>query len=210
MEKECKKCGKTHQQGWWTINLCKECFADYRKEQRLRRSVKVVCDECGAESCVEPSRLQGRKGMCRSCHCGQMYRNRDNSGDRHPNWKGGRGGRAKSVRASVEYREWRLSILRRDDFTCQICSRRGGNLHVDHHPVPFAFIMKDFLATGSVSHKEFSPFWDVDNGRSLCVACHYEYGWNPYKDSAYLNNQDFRPKLLSRHTEQETINYNGK
>ena len=61
------------------------------------------------------------------------------------------------IRGSVEYQNWRKSVFYRDNFTCQICHRRGVELHADHVK-PFATNVDLRL--------------DVDNGRTLCVKCH--------------------------------------
>lgn len=67
----------------------------------------------------------------------------------------------------IEYRLWRESVFKRDDFTCQECGKRGGELHADH--------IKPWK-----SHPELR--YDVSNGRTLCVQCHREtptYGNKP-------------------------------
>lgn len=60
-------------------------------------------------------------------------------------------------RHSAEYRAWRTAVFRRDDFTCQMCSVRGGYLEADH-----------------IKQWAFFPElrFDVDNGRTLCKPCH--------------------------------------
>lgn len=79
------------------------------------------------------------------------------SGSNHHNWKGGITPIIHLIRSSGEYINWRNAVRRRDDFTCQICHKRGGDLHVDHIK-PFA----DFPELR----------FDIANGRTLCVACH--------------------------------------
>lgn len=72
-------------------------------------------------------------------------------------WRGGVATANNIARHSVEYRIWRTTVLKRDDYTCQKCSVRGGRLHVDHIK-PFAY------------HVELR--YDVNNGRVLCESCH--------------------------------------
>jgi len=87
-------------------------------------------------------------------------------GDRHPHWRGGITGWQNKIRHSIEYKNWRRAVLERDNFTCQDCGVRGGNLHADHIK-PFAF----FPALR----------FEVSNGRTLCVPCHLDtptYGSN--------------------------------
>lgn len=93
-------------------------------------------------------------------------------GERHYNWKGGISPLAKIIRRSFLYRQWRSDVYTRDDFTCQICLKRGGDLNADHFPKTFAFILQ-INAISSVGEAERCPeLWDINNGRTLCVPCH--------------------------------------
>lgn len=86
-------------------------------------------------------------------------------------WKGGKTDEAKILRQSAEYRLWREAVFKRDWYTCQICGEYGGVLRADHI-------------------KRFSHFpelrFDVNNGRTLCEACHKQtptYGRNKALES---------------------------
>lgn len=81
---------------------------------------------------------------------------------KHNFWKGGRTPEVKRIRTSLEYKLWRESVYKRDDWTCQECGARSGQgkkvvLNADHI-------------------KPFSQFpelrFDINNGRTLCVPCH--------------------------------------
>lgn len=80
-----------------------------------------------------------------------------NRGENHPNWQGGITPLNFKIRNSLEMKEWRRQVFKRDDFTCRLCKKRGGKLHADHI-VPFAI----------------APLlrFDLKNGRTLCVSCH--------------------------------------
>lgn len=61
-----------------------------------------------------------------------------------------------SPRMTVEYRRWRLKVLKRDGCECRRCGSKE-NLEV-HHVLPFSnFKNHRFI---------------VENGRTLCVECH--------------------------------------
>lgn len=79
------------------------------------------------------------------------------AGENHYNWKGGITPLNRKIRTSVEYKEWRNIVLKRDDYTCQICGKRGGKLEVDHIK-PFSLYPDLRL--------------DINNGRTLCPSCH--------------------------------------
>lgn len=77
-------------------------------------------------------------------------------------WKGGISPINIRIRMSVEYRLWRESVFKRDNWTCVWCgvrSQKGVSviLNADH--------IKSFAA-----HPELR--FAIDNGRTLCVPCH--------------------------------------
>jgi hypothetical protein len=61
------------------------------------------------------------------------------------------------ARKTKQARDWRKAIFERDDYTCQLCNERGGELNADHIQ-PFAYF------------KELR--YELTNGRTLCVDCH--------------------------------------
>ena len=75
----------------------------------------------------------------------------------HNFWKGGITPEVRRLRASVEYRLWRESVFKRDNWICIWCKKRGGKLNADHIK-PFAYFPELRFA--------------IDNGRTLCEDCH--------------------------------------
>ena len=77
------------------------------------------------------------------------------SGCNNVNWKGGVSANA---RFNNDYRIWRDRVFVRDNYTCQICGVTNVYVQADHI-------------------KRYSEFpelrYDIDNGRTLCVPCHY-------------------------------------
>ena len=59
-----------------------------------------------------------------------------------------------------EYREWRTSVYKRDDYTCQKCPQIGGRL-VAHHIEGFS------------NNKDLRV--DENNGITFCEDCHHEF-----------------------------------
>lgn len=60
-------------------------------------------------------------------------------------------------RKSGKYKEWRLNVFNRDNFTCVICNKKGGVLNADH-----------ILSFAHYPELRF----DINNGRTLCYECH--------------------------------------
>ena len=62
--------------------------------------------------------------------------------EKHWNWKGGISDFNCRIRQSSEYKVWRTQCFQRDNYTCQTCKKRGGNLNV-HHKVQFSELIKN-------------------------------------------------------------------
>lgn len=86
-----------------------------------------------------------------------------NSGANGPNWKGGITPIIKKIRGSYEYRTWRTTVFERDDYTCQICNTRGGELNA-HHVQSF----KDYPELRL----------ELSNGITYCKPCHKAEGFH--------------------------------
>src|SRR3990167_3958521 len=82
----------------------------------------------------------------------------NNRGENNPFWRGG-------LRSSdyIERRKFskqiRKVVLERDDYTCQLCGERGGDLQVDHIQSWSEYVELRF---------------NIDNCRTLCSNCHYK------------------------------------
>lgn len=54
------------------------------------------------------------------------------SKEKHWNWKGGVNSINDNIRHSLELKRWRWEVFVRDNFTCQICGAKGGELRANH------------------------------------------------------------------------------
>lgn len=73
-------------------------------------------------------------------------------------WKGGVTPINERIRKSSKYVQWRKDVFARDNYTCQMCGKRGnGTLNADHIK-PFALFPE--------------LRFELSNGRTLCLACH--------------------------------------
>ena len=78
-------------------------------------------------------------------------------GENNINWKGGITPINMKIRHSFEINQWRKSVFKRDNYTCQGCKQHGGWLEADH--------IKPFAKFPELR-------FDINNGRTLCKPCH--------------------------------------
>lgn len=78
-------------------------------------------------------------------------------GEKNVNWKNGATLKNAQIRMSFKYSEWRRKVFNRDNFTCVVCKKIGGDLEA-HHIKSFA-------------HYPKSRF-EITNGITLCKDCH--------------------------------------
>jgi 5-methylcytosine-specific restriction endonuclease McrA len=75
-------------------------------------------------------------------------------------WNKGLGTKSRAnelARKTKQARLWRIAVYERDNYTCQDCGVRGGELNA-HHIKPFS------------TYPEAR--YELDNGLTLCVDCH--------------------------------------
>lgn len=79
------------------------------------------------------------------------------SGEKSNFWKGGVTDINKRIKQGRDYKNWRKQVFERDNYTCQECSVRGGEIH-PHHIKPFALFP--------------NLRFELLNGLTLCASCH--------------------------------------
>lgn len=77
----------------------------------------------------------------------------------------------RATRECYQYRKWRTTIFKRDNYTCQLCKKRGGTLHADHIK-SFVSILKENKIETIAQALKCAELWDTKNGRLLCIDCH--------------------------------------
>uniref|UniRef100_A0A7C5UR65 HNH endonuclease n=1 Tax=candidate division CPR3 bacterium TaxID=2268181 RepID=A0A7C5UR65_UNCC3 len=92
-------------------------------------------------------------------------------GKNHPNWRGGKSELRNTLSVNSKYKEWRKAIFERDNYTCQMCGKRGGLLQADHIK-PFALIVRENGIKDVEDALKCKELWDINNGRTLCINCH--------------------------------------
>lgn len=104
-------------------------------------------------------------------------------GEKNRFWKGGRTSLRQQINNNFKYRLWRSDVYTRDDFTCVICSQRGGKIEADHIKSVSSILDQHSITTidEAIACEEL---WNVNNGRTLCRLCHQKtptYGGNSRK-----------------------------
>jgi len=89
----------------------------------------------------------------------------------NPHWKGGIRDLREQIRVLIEYKEWRLMVFGRDNFTCQECNKHGVYLEA-HHIKSFVSILRDNNIQSIKDAIQCNVLWNLDNGITLCRECH--------------------------------------
>lgn len=142
------ECGGIRSKG---STVCRQCDSLNNRgpNHHSWKGGKPKCEVCSKQLSVY--KISRKTLLCQKCF------NIEFRGSKHWNWKGGCGQRPMNTEA---YKNWRTSVFKRDDFTCQDCKKRGGKLNA-HHIVRWADVLELRYETG--------------NGRTLCEACHRNY-----------------------------------
>lgn len=100
-------------------------------------------------------------------------------GSLNPAWRGGITPMVMRLRQSIPYRLWRASVYKKDKFTCQLCGyahKKGKKRKIldADHIIPFSFLVRKIPQGLNFYERaiQFSPLWDLENGRVLCRGCH--------------------------------------
>jgi hypothetical protein len=80
------------------------------------------------------------------------------------------------IRNTTKYLNWRLLILKRDNFSCKIChasvKEKKRLLLEVHHPKAFDDICKENSVSTVEQALGCKELWSASNGISVCYRCH--------------------------------------
>jgi len=149
----------------------------YRKQSLLKRAKIYACSKSCSTKYTHTGKSTWNKG--KKLHYPVWNKGKNNpliAKEKHHNWKGGVTPLLAEIRNCKEYRAWRSFIFKRDNFTCQICGQRKGNIEADHYPIQFSKVFYENNILSLSEAVRCKELWDVDNGRTLCKKCHKQYG----------------------------------
>lgn len=115
---------------------------------------EIICKYCNKKFFVKPYQKDNAK------YCSTVCCNKDTKliGNKNPAWKGGVTSINEKIRKSDDYQNWRNFILKRDNYTCQLC-----------------FSKKDLNAHHIKRYCDFQDLrFDLNNGICLCKNCHQQ------------------------------------
>ena len=174
----CKKCNKefsaykSAQQSFCS----KEC-ADSSEEKRERSKERTIAQWSNPESRAileEGIKVRSQSPEWRSAPHFQ-------SGKAHPRYKGSK--RDRTIETSrYPYVQWRTSVFKRDNYTCQRCGSHGKKLNAHH--------IKSWS-----DHPELR--YDIENGVTVCKNCHgkiHGLTFKPRSKICEYCEQKFSPK----------------
>jgi 5-methylcytosine-specific restriction endonuclease McrA len=146
---------------WWST---RKLTSEERKERpRLWYSKRLAkkgknCIDCGVK-------LRSLSSMrCYKCSAKNRVVKYPNTifkkGKDCVNWKGGITPLNHLLRTSPRFKQWRIEVFSRDNWTCQNCGKSGRNqTYLEaHHKKPFSEYPEERF--------------NIDNGITLCTECH--------------------------------------
>lgn len=135
------------------------------KDKYGKLSWECKCD-CGNTKITTISNLTS--GGTISCGCYRIELNKSRVGPKGSNWNHNlsiedRENKSRRIRSITGYNEWRISVYRKNNFTCQKCGTKDG--HKDK-----------FNAHHILSYSEYPDLrTDISNGITFCKKCHSLY-----------------------------------
>jgi 5-methylcytosine-specific restriction endonuclease McrA len=148
---------------------------DYVSPQGKHLVVYLCLCDCGKSVSVLSAHLLTKHTQ--SCGCFYLE---SRMGENNWNYKGGITSLKKQIGESKEYKQWRIKVFKRDNYTCQYSGKRSGQLHV-HHIKPRHIIMEENNITTMEQARNCKELWNVSNGITLSKSNHVDFhmifGW---------------------------------
>jgi len=178
-----------------TAKFCSvECYHKSPKVKKVSTKIEMICEMCQTRYEVHPCRRTKTRFCSRSCQGAKIGKfnigKARNKGIKRPDvseynkthirkreqhwgWNPNRNEQLEKlrIRTSSVYEQWRNEVMKKDNYICQFCGKRGGYLEVDHIK-KFSHILKENNITSLEEAIMCVELWDIKNGRTLCRPCH--------------------------------------
>lgn len=166
--RNCKTCKKEIHRGYHG-HILKYFCSNKCKFEAKKTGLSMVDKVC--ENCHKDFKVQKSQGKGRFCSLDCVFKFQ--KGENGANWRGGVTTENEKIRKSIPYKKWRWEIFVRDNFECQICGQKGGDLRANHI-------------------KKFADYPDLrlepTNGVTICRNCDNRWVWNHEPDwESYFN-----------------------
>lgn len=123
--------------------------------------ITVNCEMCGNEVLFIPYRIKRNNNYFCSTKCHDKWRSIYIVGENNPRWNFDKTKEEREVeRKTPEYYEFIRMVYKRDNYTCQCCGNKGGDINT-HHLNSY-----DWYKEGRT---------DANNGITLCLQCHKDF-----------------------------------
>ena len=158
-------------QGRSYTKKCKTCSVSFKKKTNTPWSDWDETVKYCSRKCWNKSKKISVLAKARQTPEMRLKASLARRGKKSHRWKGGVTRLQKLVRNNNKYIHWRNTVFKRDNFTCQHCQTRGGDLEVDHI-IEYHRIIKAFKIKTIDQAIDNFLLWETANGRTLCKPCH--------------------------------------
>lgn len=134
-----------------------KCMGEFNK-----KTIKVKCCECGKIINSTNGKLKRVKNTFCSSSCKYKFQSKSIKGNKNYNYNPNLTNEDRVEHRGIDgYKEWRIIVFERDNYTCKCCGDSvGGNLNA-HHILNYSSYEKLRL--------------DINNGITLCNLCHKRF-----------------------------------
>jgi 5-methylcytosine-specific restriction endonuclease McrA len=185
---KCLDCGKEIES--YTAERCIECYKKFSKginAPNYKHGLSKIIDyKPKKKYCACGSVMSHRSKICRECY--KKNQSLLTKGAGNNSWRGGITDLNLRIRDLAECKEWKRQVFQRDNYTCTECNikyTKETPVYLEaHHEKAFSLIVQDFLKEynqfSPIDDKEtlirlaitYKPFWNIENGKTLCENCH--------------------------------------
>lgn len=176
-------CNKECYDKWQHENLKGENTANWQGGNEL-----VKCDYCNKEYPIIKSKLKQEHHFC-SRECQGKWRSENLIKENNPCWNPNLTDEERENGRRIEgLKEWRNEVMIRDNYTCQVTGKHGGNLNVHHL---------------NAYHWDKEHRTDTNNGITISKEIHKLF----HKIYGYKNNtkeqfEEFKQKYINKEFEE--------